>query len=63
MNCQTRLYWLLARHQFEVAHDGISTMYRIPGQQRYHGSKLDALDAAIYAEGIKTVIPDRRVSK
>lgn len=60
MNCQTRLHWLLARHQFETAHDGISTMYRIPGQERYHGSKLDALDAAIRDDDMRAILGDRR---
>lgn len=63
MNCQSRLHWMIQRYPFEAQSDGLAMMYRVPGQTRYHGSKLDALDAAIYAQGVKAVTPDRRASK
>lgn len=63
MNCQSRLHWMVQRYPFETAHDGLATMYRVPGQQRYHGSKLDALDAAIYVSGMQALACDRRATK
>lgn len=56
-----RMHWLLNHNRFEESHDGVGPLYRAPGQLIWHSEKMDAVDAAVYAEGLRSVMADRRV--
>lgn len=54
------MLWLLEHFPFEIRHDGLAPKYRAPGHARYHDSRMDALECAIYEDDLLAVVNNQR---